>query len=70
MRSTYSIKLELLLDLRIRVEQVNLFELKFNLSITLVLLNVIKIAIIISLLKSNKLNISLFYIRDYYINLY
>jgi len=70
MRSTYSIKLELLLDLRIRVEQVNLFELKFNLSITLVLLNAIKIAIIISLLKSNKLNISLFYIRDYYINLY
>ncbi len=35
MRSTYSIKLVLLLNSRIRVERVNLFRLKFNLSITL-----------------------------------
>jgi len=36
MRSIYLIKLELLLDPRIRVGQVNSFELKFNSSITLV----------------------------------
>ncbi len=35
MRSIYLIKLELLFDLRIRIKQINLFELKFNLSITL-----------------------------------
>jgi len=42
MRSIYSIKLELLLGSRIRVEQVNLFELKFNLSITLLMRAFIK----------------------------
>jgi hypothetical protein len=36
MRSTYLIKLELLLDFRIKIEQVNLFKLKLNLSITLI----------------------------------
>ncbi len=35
MRSTYSIKLELLLDLRIKVGRVNMFGLKLNLSIIL-----------------------------------
>jgi len=35
MRSTYSIELELLLDPRVKIERVNLFQLKFNLSITL-----------------------------------
>jgi len=35
MRSTYSIKLELLFDFKVKVKQVNLFELKLNLSITL-----------------------------------
>ncbi len=35
MRSTYSIKLELLPDSRIRIEQVNSFKLKLNLLITL-----------------------------------
>jgi len=38
MRSIYLIKLELLLDFKIRIERVNLFELKFNLSITLILI--------------------------------
>jgi len=32
------IKLELLLDSRIRIEQVNLFKLKFNLLITLIII--------------------------------
>ena len=32
---TYSIKLELLLDLKIKIEQVNLFELKLNSLVTL-----------------------------------
>jgi len=35
MRSIYLIGLELLLDLKIRIERINLFGLKFNLSITL-----------------------------------
>ncbi len=35
MRLIYSIKLELLFDSRIRIERVNLFELKLNSSITL-----------------------------------
>ncbi len=42
MRSIYLIKLELLLGSRIRVEQVNSFELKFNLSITLLMRAFIK----------------------------
>jgi len=42
MRSIYSIKLELLLDPRIKIEQINLFELKLNLSITLVTTLIIK----------------------------
>jgi len=39
MCSTHSIKLELLLDSRIRVERVNLFELKSSSSITLIKLS-------------------------------
>jgi len=36
MRSIHLIKLKLLLDLRIRIERINSFELKLNLSITLI----------------------------------
>jgi hypothetical protein len=36
MRLTYSIKLEHLSNFRIKIEQINLFELKFNSSIILV----------------------------------
>ncbi len=43
MRSIYSIKLEFLLDFRIRIERVNLFELKLNLSITLQIIDIIYI---------------------------
>jgi len=35
MRLVYSIKLELLLNSRIKIKQINSFELKLNLSITL-----------------------------------
>ncbi len=38
MRLTYSIKLELLSNLKIKIKQVNLFELKLNLSITLTII--------------------------------
>jgi hypothetical protein len=61
MRSTYSIKLELLFDLKIKIEQINLFELKFNLLITLLLIKNLKIR-----KKSKKLNyikIKLFFIK-------
>jgi hypothetical protein len=50
MRSTYSIKLELLLNLRIKIERVNLFELKFNSSITLLKAQVEVIVIFFKLL--------------------
>ena len=36
MRSIYSIELELLLDSRIRIEQINSIELKLNPTITLI----------------------------------
>jgi len=52
MRSTYSIKLELLLDLGIKIERVNLFELKLNLLITL-----IKIVIKVIAINKNIINI-------------
>jgi hypothetical protein len=57
MRSTYSIKLELLLDFRIRVKRINLFELKLNSSITLIL-------VLISILTTLNLMILLNLIRD------
>ena len=57
MRSTYSIKLELLLDFRIRVKRINLFELKLNSSITLIL-------VFISILTTLNLMILLNLIRD------
>ncbi len=38
LRSSYSIKLENLLNSRIRIEQVNLIKLKLNLTITLILI--------------------------------
>jgi hypothetical protein len=53
MRSIYSIKLELLLDLRIRIKQVNLFELKLNLSITLI--KKLKLIIETSFLSNNNI---------------
>jgi len=57
MRSTYSIKLELLLDFRIKVKRINLFELKLNSSITLIL-------VLISILTTLNLMILLNLIRD------
>jgi len=56
MRSIHSIKLELLLDPRIRIRQVNSIELKFDPTITLIVLPCVTFYVFYNLFKSCFIN--------------